>query len=226
MQTLARLFERSPFSPLQAHMEKVASCVKHINPLLEALKNNDYALIAELAKEISKLEHEADLTKNDIRNNLPSRLFLPITISNLLEILSLQDTIADSIENVAVLLTFRKLEIESSFRDNFFEFVQKNIQTFDAVHDIVRELSALMESSFGGKEAEKVIRMVEGVALKEHECDIVQRKLLKIVFQECDSMPSPSFFLWMKIIQELASLSDESEKLANRIRMILKVNIV
>ncbi len=223
MQTLARLFGRSPFAPLQTHMEKVAVCVKQIVPLFDALRKKDYAAVASISKDISKLEHEADLTKNEIRNNLPTGLFLPIARSGLLEILSIQDNIADRMEDAALLLTFRDLEIRPSFENEFSAFLTKNLETFDGVHKIIKEMDQLLESSFGGKEAEKVRMMVEEVAFLEHECDVVQRALLKKLFQECDSMSSPTFLLWTKVVQELASLSDESEKLANRVRMILEV---
>ncbi len=223
MQTLARLFGRSPFAPLQTHMEKVAFCVKEIIPLFEALEKKDYPLVEKIAKRISELEHEADLTKNEIRNNLPTGLFLPISKGSLLEILSLQDNLADRTEDAALLLTFRDLEMRAEFAEEFRLFLHKNLETFDAVFAITKEMDELLESSFGGKEAEKVRKMVEKVAKLEHACDVVQRDLLRKMFCEEDALSPPLFFLWMKVIQELGSLSDESEKLANRIRMILEV---
>src|SRR5690625_2133785 len=153
MQTLARLFGRSPFSPLQTHMIKVAVCVKKIIPLFDALAKKDYSLVASIATEVSKLEHEADLTKNEIRNNLPSGIFLPIAKASLLEILALQDNIADRMEDTAVLLTFRKLEILPSFEVEFYSFLTKNLESFDEVYKIIKEMGQLLESSFGGKEA-------------------------------------------------------------------------
>ncbi|MCC5831497.1 MAG: TIGR00153 family protein [Chlamydiales bacterium] len=223
MQTLARLFGRSPFAPLQTHMEKVAICVKKMLPLFDALGKKDYELVASISKEICRLEHEADLTKNEIRNNLPTALFLPIARASLLEILALQDNIADRMEDTAVLLTFKNLEILPSFEVEFRSFLMQNLETFEGVYKIIKEMGQLLESSFGGKEAEKVRKMVDEVAFKERECDIVQRALLKKMFQDCDTLSGPAFFLWMKVIQELASLSDESEKLANRVRMTLEV---
>lgn len=223
MQTLARLFGKSPFAPLQTHMDKVAVCVKQIVPLFEALEKKDFVLVAATANKISKLEHEADLTKNEIRNNLPNGLFLPIARTALLEILALQDNIADRMEDVAVLLTFREIEILTAFDVEFHTFLKKNLETFDGVYKIIKEMGQLLESSFGGKEAEKVCKMVENVAFMEHECDLVQRALLKKMFQECDKMPAPTYFLWMKVIEELGALADESENLANRVRMTLEV---
>lgn len=223
MQTLARLFGRSPFSPLQTHMARVAACVHHLIPLFEALTAKDYKKVESIADEISKLEHDADLTKNDIRNNLPSGIFLPIAKGNLLEILSLQDNIADCAEDVAVLLTFHPLEILPAFATEFQNFLKKNFETFEKGYEIIREMGQLLESSFGGTEADKVCKMVEDVAFKEHEADVLQTALLQKMFKQSEFMPSPTFFLWMKVIEELAKLSDESEKLANRVRMILEV---
>lgn len=223
MQTLARLFGRSPFTPLQTHMTKVAGCVEEILPLFESLEKKDYPAVRKAAEKISKLEHDADLTKNDIRNHLPTSLFLPIARESLLEILSLQDDIADKAENIAILLTFREIQIEPVFATEFRAFLKKNLETFKEVHKVILELEELLESSFGGSEAEKVKKLVESVAFKEHEADLLQRKLLRKLFSECDGMPFPQFFLWLKVTQEISGLSDISENLANRVRMTLEV---
>lgn len=223
MQTLARLFKGSPFAPLQAHMAKVSECVRELEPLFEALRKKDYALVNALADKISKLEHDADLTKNDIRNHLPTSLFLPIARTSLLEILSLQDDIADTAENIATLLTLRQIEIEGFFAEEFNAFLKKNLETFYEVHKVIQELGDLLESSFGGLEAEKVKKMVDSVAYKEHESDVLQQKLLQKLFTQCDAMPCPLFHLWQKVTREISGLSNISESLANRVRMTLEV---
>jgi uncharacterized protein len=221
--TLARIFGRSPFAPLQTHMNKVASCVNEITPLFNSLKQKNFTRLEEIAQKISNKEHEADLTKNDIRNNLPAGLFLPIARQTILEILSLQDNIADKAENAAVLLTFLPLEINPLFASDFEAFLNKNLETFQVAKKIIQELGELLESSFGGSEAEKVKKMVEEAAYKEHECDILQRTLIKKLLGNAQEMQVAHFYLWMKVVQELSGLSDESEKLANRVRMILEV---
>lgn len=221
--TLGRLFGRSPFGPLQTHMSKVASCVNEIPSLFEAVKKQDFALVERIAQKISAQEHAADLTKNDIRNNLSMGFFLPIARQSLLEILSLQDNIADKVENTAILLTFLPLEIDPFFSSDFQEFLDKNLATFTVAKSIIQEIDELLESSFGGSEAEKVKNMVEDVAYKEHECDLLQRKLMKKFLEKAEQLKVSHFFLWMKVIQELSGLSDESERLANRVRMTLEV---
>jgi uncharacterized protein len=223
MQTFARLFGRSPFLPLQTHMEKVGRCIDKVPALFEALEKKDYAILSAIATEISNLEHDADVTKNDIRNNLPSTLFLPVSRQSLLEILSLQDSIADRAEDLGVLLTLKNLEVPKTLSKLLHELVYKNLKTFNGARAIIQEMGLLLESSFGGQEAQKVRKMIHEVAYNEHETDLIQREFLKKIFDISDDMSPSSFFLWTKIVQELSAISDSAEKLANRVRMTLEV---
>ena len=91
MLNIARLFGKSPFAPLQTHMKKVAHCVEKLSQMFANLGKKDVEKIAKAAHEISRLEHEADLAKNDIRNHLPRSIFLPIDRAQFLDILSIQD---------------------------------------------------------------------------------------------------------------------------------------
>ncbi len=222
MRTIANLFGRSPFAPLQAHMEKVSICVKKVEELFAGALENNFQKVENISKKICKLEHDADLTKNDIRNNLPKGLFLPVDRGHILEILGLQDDIADKAEDIGVLLTFDNIPILAAFKDDFQEFLSKNVEAFRGAQKVMQQLDELVESSFGGGEAEKVKKMIDQVAYCEHEADVMKRKLVKKIFSLQNEIPYSSFFLWMKIIDAVGALSDLSEKLANRVRMTLE----
>ncbi len=223
MLTILSLFGRSPFAPLQSHMESVGLCVHQLPDLFEALEEKDYARLNKISEEISQLEHDADLIKNDIRNHLPKSLFLPIDRGNLLEILSIQDSIADKAEDVAVLITLKPLELLPIFKEEFKLFLHKNIETFDEAKLIIKELHELVESSFGGMEAEKVRSMVDEVAYREHEADLIQRQLLKSLFKAEDQLTYVTFHQWQRLFESIASISNYSENLAYRIRMTLEL---
>ena len=221
MLTILSLFGRSPFAPLQSHMESVANCIHRLPEIFEALEQGDYARLEQLAIEISDLEHDADLIKNDIRNHLPKSLFLPIDRSNLLEILSIQDRIADKAEDIAVLITLTPLELLPIFKEDFKMFLEKNIETFNKAKLIINELHELVESSFGGIEAEKVRSMVDEVAFREHEVDVIQRQLLKNLFKAENQLNFITFHQWQRLFETIAAISNLSENLAYRVRMTL-----
>jgi len=223
MLTIAKLFGRSPFTPLQNHMKKVSLCVKELPALFVAISEKNMKKIEVIAKKISKLEHEADLTKNDIRNHLPKSLFLPIKRIDILDILSIQDSFADKAEDIAVLSTFKILENYEDLKKDFEIFYKENIESFVMVKNVIKEFDSLLEASFGGIEAEKVKEMIDLLALKEHKIDRLQYHLMKNLYRLEKNMVYTTFNLWQTIIKETGSLSNLSETLGNRIRMILEL---
>jgi len=78
MSIIQEMFGRSPFGALIQHTKKVHECVKQVKPLLEACIRQDYAGVRQLQDAVSKLEYEADQIKNEIREHLPRRYFLPV----------------------------------------------------------------------------------------------------------------------------------------------------
>ncbi|NCF99517.1 MAG: TIGR00153 family protein [Planctomycetia bacterium] len=223
MRTIANLFGKSPFVPLQSHMRKVGECVDGLGDLFQVLVNEDYDSIGEIARKISKTEHEADLVKTDIRNHLPRGLFLPVDRGKLLEILSTQDEIADTAENVAVLCTLKNLPFPENMKDLFLEFCSKSTECFRDSRGVIEQLDELLESGFGGIAAEKVRELVHAVAVKEHEVDLCQRQLLRVVFGSEENLSYSEFHLWLKILSEIGTISDLSENLADKVRTTLEI---
>jgi predicted phosphate transport protein (TIGR00153 family) len=221
MLTIARLFGKSPFAPLQTHMKRVTNCIEKLTAIIDILPKEDLEKVEKLAKELSQLEHEADLTKKDIRNHLPRNLFLPIDRSHFLDILSIQDNIADKAEEVGLLLSFKSLEMYSELKPFLEDFYRKSSEVFWSAKKIIGEMDELLESSFGGLGAEKVKDLVEQTAYQEHEARQAYRKAMKVLL----SLPlsAPAFYLWVRILEEIGLIAEHSERLANRIRMILEL---
>ncbi len=224
MRTIARLFGKSPFAPLQQHMEKVAACIKKIEEIFNVFfQHSELSELESLVVSLSKMEHEADLTKNDIRNHLPRSLFLPVDRGQILEMLAIQDSIADQAEDIGLSLTLYPLQVPSGMENEIRQFFQKNIEAFWDAKNIMNEIDPLLESSFGGIEAEKVKAMVEQTSYKEYEADLHSHRLLKQFFSRVNEIDNPSFYLWLRLVEEIGSISHISERLANRIRMVLEL---
>jgi len=223
MITIARLFGKSPFAPLQTHMNRVASCMEKLTKIFESLVNHETEKIERLAKELSQLEHEADLTKNDIRNHLPKSVFMPIDRGHFLEILALQDSIADMTEAAAITLSLRPLTNYELYQEQLTEFFVKSTEVFWDTKHIIEEIDELLESAFGGIEAEKVKLMVEETAFKEHQAQKHKQQLLKMLFTEGENLSAPAFYHWLSLIEDIGAIAQCSEKLANRIRMVLEL---
>lgn len=223
MLTIARLFGKSPFAPLQTHMKRVSCCMEKLSHLIDTLATMNLEKVKELAQNLRSLEQEADQTKNDIRTHLPKSLFLPIDRSHLLDILSIQDSLADKAEEIGSLLSFKNLENTPSLITALSLFKQKVLDVFNLAKRIIAELDELLESSFGGLEAEKVKQLIEEMRKKKSEAYLLQQALMKEIICHEPPFSAPSFYLWTSLTKEMGAISDISRKLADRIRMILEL---
>ncbi len=223
MTTIGRLFGRSPFGSLQRHMEQVARCVAKMGESLDAFERGEWDKLESFAKEVSSLEHDADIVKDDIRTRLRRKFFFNVDRNRLLDVLSTQDALADVAEDVCVILTYKRLPTPDAVRETFQRFRDLNIEAFLQVECITRELDELVESGFGGAEAERVRKMVHDVAVAEHRVDMVQHELTRLFCTTSWAESPVDFYLWMRLINELADISNLSENLANRIEAMLEL---
>ncbi len=220
---IAKIFGKSPFAPLLKHFEKVSDTIDHLPLLFKAIQQKDTLAIEKESKIISKLEHEADLSKNDIRNHFSSDLFIPIDKAALFDILAMQDAFADIAENIAVIATLKPIEDYEKISVDFEPFCIKTVKTFDLVSQVMHEFEGLLESSFGGIEAQKVKKIISKLAQEEHNIDLLQFQLIKKLYKISDQINYASFNHWQSLIREIGEFSNLAEKFGNRIRMILEL---
>jgi predicted phosphate transport protein (TIGR00153 family) len=221
MSTISKLLGRSPFGLLQRHMEQVAKCVAKMEESLGILERRNWEDAEKLADEVSKLEHQADQIKDEIRDKLRRRLFMLVHRAQFQEILAIQDNLADTAEDVAVLLTIRRLDTPSLMMDEFRRFCDVNLRAFRLAESIINELDELMETGFGGAEAEKVRTVIHDIAYTEHQADVLQRSLLKKILSDEAGLSAADLSMWIQLVKDLSRISNYSENLADSLRITL-----
>ena len=221
MRAIVQLFSTSPFGPLQEHLKKVGDCVELVKPLFQALLDNDDESLRSTAKQISKLEHSADEIKNEIRDNMPRNIFMPVNRADFLNLLSQQDSIADTVEDIAFLLTVRKTNCPESWRDSLLSYVHKCVNVFNETSEIYESLDSLVQSGMTGPDASAVLKKINDIGLKEWEVDKTQFEMLSNMFSMEDEMNPADLFWWSKIFKELGDIGNYSEKSVNSIRMMI-----
>ncbi len=221
MRTISKLFGKSPFKALQSHMSEVKECLDRIKPLFDALYNNDQVKVKSISKEIMRLEHKADEIKKKIRDGLPSGLFLPVDRRDILNLLSAQDSIADNIEDIAVLLRIRKMTVPDAMKRDLEKFIEKVLDVaYEAVR-VIYEIDKLLEASFGGPEKDKVMEMVDNIGTLEWEADKKQFKLAQKLFSLENDLEPVAVYMWMKIFGTLGDVANAAEKLSKMLRMFM-----
>ena len=220
MRTILSMFAKSPFKPLVSHIDKVNECVNQIKPLFDAFLSSDYEKVESIAKQISKVEYKADKIKDDIRQHLPQSIFLPVDKRDFMHLLSAQDDIADAVEDLAVLMRIKNINIPDALSQPLMELVDYVVTLANDACGMIRELEDLLEASFGGAEAEKVEKMASDLGVAEYEADKMQFLLAQKLFSLSD-ISAADLFLLNELIKKLGGVADQSEKIGKTLRVFI-----
>ena len=221
MNPFLRLFGHSPFKPLQEHMRVVVRCAAEVPGLFEALCAGDREKIRAVRDEIFALEKAADDIKNDLRSHLPKSMFMPVDRRDLLEILDLQDSIADTAQDIAGMLVARNMELPPAMHDPLLGLTRRCVDACQQMAQIMEQLDELVETGFRGRESDKVVAMIDQLNQIETDTDTKALELLKQLFKHEDEMGPVSVILWLRLIHWIGDLANYAEKVGNRLRLLL-----
>ncbi len=221
MRSIAQLFGKSPFGPLHEHMKKSKECVDLVTPLLEAVIKRDPDEIQRITERVSKVEHQADVIKNEIRDQLPRTLFMPVSRSDFFSVLSQMDSIPDSVEDLCVLLSLRRMTLPEDLEQDLRDFLSQSLAVFYRTYDVVEEVEGLLGTAFGGPDAEAIHNQINEIGQLEWAADKSQFVLVKHMYDIEDRMDPVSIYQWSKIFQKIGDLANFSEKTADRLRALL-----
>jgi predicted phosphate transport protein (TIGR00153 family) len=218
---LANIFGSSPVQPLEKHMEIAYRCAKKLRPLFEAVIANDWDKAHEVRADIEALEHEADDVKKEIRLNMPKSLFMPVPREDLLELLLVQDKIANRTKDVSGVIIGRRMQIPESIAEKFVEFVDRNIDAAKQARKSVRELDELFTAGFRGAEVALLADMIEKLDQIETHTDEQQTILRGALFEiEKTLDPIDAVFLY-DVISLTGEIADMAERVGRRLELLL-----
>src|SRR5690554_3392261 len=102
---------RSPVDPLQEHIAIACKAAYLLPDLFKAANLNDWIKVNEITEKIRDYENQADELKMSIRANMPKSLFMPVPRQDLLELVLVQDKVANISKQIAGMVRLRKLQI-------------------------------------------------------------------------------------------------------------------
>jgi len=218
---IASLFGSSPFKPMQAHMVVVKECVLEVPGLFDALISGDQeALVAQQEKIYAK-EEEADNLVQDICVHLPKSMFMAVDRRDLLDLLTVQDNIADVAQDIAGLMIERDMSVPPDMAEPVQVLVKRCVDACLHAAMIVERLDELIETGFKGREASKVEKLVEELNIIEHETDKMGMELVQMLFANEDNMKPVSVMFWYQMIQWIGDLADHAEDVGNHMRLLI-----
>ena len=219
MSLIANLFGQSPIRPMQEHMRAAVECARQILPLFEEMVAGDKAAVTLRRQEIDRLEHEADRIKNEIRSNLPKRMFLAVERRDMLEILDYQDSIADVAQDIAELADIRGMVVPKELASAFLDLVRRVVSACEQAERVINELDELVETGFRGREVARVDEMIEELSRMESDTDELEERVQRLLFGIEDELGISAIF-WYKLIDYVGGMADYAERVGNRLRLL------
>ena len=219
--TISSLFGVSPVRPLQTHMASVAACIDVLIPFMQAALKEDWTEAREQQKNIVKLEREADKLKRNLRMHLPKSLFMPVSRRDLLEVLRMQDNIANTAKDIAGLIIGRRMTFPENVSGNLIEFVSRCIDAAKQAQVAINELDELVETGFSGKEVNLVQEMIKKLDEIESDTDKLQIKLRDELFKKEKDLPAVDVMFMYRVLDLIGDLADLAQRVGSRLELML-----
>jgi len=217
---LANIFGSSPVMPLEKHVNIAYQCTSELNAFFAAVVKEDWDKAARVREKITKLEHEADDLKKQIRLHLPKSLFMPVPREDLLELLLVQDKMANRAKDVSGLVLGRKMSIPPAIASAFLEFVARNVDAAKQARKSVRELDELFISGFRGAEVSLVESLIEELDRIETDTDARQAALRATLFTIENELPPVNVIFLYRVIELTGEIADMAERVGRRLELL------
>ena len=202
-------------------MSKVYACVCELEPLLQAVVEEDFDRVGETQMRITQLEHDADVMKKELRHHLPKSLFMPIDRRDLLEVLLMQDAMANQTKDIAGLILGRKMQLPEPTHELFVEYAERCIFASQKALEIIQELDELVETGFRGLQVERVEEMIRELDVIESDTDTIQVKLRGILLGLEDELKAVDVMFTYRLIEWIGMVADYAQRVGSRLQLVL-----
>jgi len=218
---MANMFGQSPIHPLQKHMKEVLAAIQLLKPVFIEAQAGNFDKVDVLHQQVVDQEHLADSMKREIRLHLTRTLFMPVSRQDILEILRMQDRIANKSRDISELILSRKMSFPSSMQQGLQELLCKSIEAAEQTNQAIVELGDLVETGFGGGEVNRVENMINLLNQLEHETDEKQHELRRTLFAMEKSLPPVDVVFLYRLVEWMGELADIAQCVGSRLQILL-----
>ncbi|QOR37612.1 TIGR00153 family protein [Billgrantia diversa] len=214
------MFGRSPFQPLLAHIAKSNECADQLLPFFEATLVGDWDEAAKVRETVTQLEHDADSLKTELRLNLPNTLFLPVSRTDLLDLISVQDKIANKVRDITGIMLGRRMQVPAELAQPMRDYMQTAVACVAQARQALEELQDLLESGFGRHVSDVMQNLIRELHILEQKADQQQIDIRRRLFDLEDQLKPVDVVFLYKIIDWVGELSDRAERVGSRLQIL------
>ncbi len=195
----------------EKHAEEICKTVGFLGDAVRAYINDDLGAKAIAIEDVKNSEHQADLIRQRIINQLSEGLLLPPSREELMTFTRKLDKIADTTNAAARLLGF----IEHRLPDD----VLKNIAV--SADLAVNSIASLRQGihALGRNELKAALQCCEEVDRYEHDADDQKKSLIEAIIRA--KLDATSVFLAFNLAETLETVTDRIENVGDMVKMMV-----
>ena len=217
---ISDVISNSPLALLERHAGVCVDCVERLPLYFAEAQASRWGRANDIRDEICRLEGLADELKQDVRSNLPRGLWMSVSRADLLELVRVQDKMANGVKEVSGISLGRKLAFPHSLTNDVNEFINEVVSVSRAVVKVISATRELSRSAFGSRQTNAILGFVAQIESGERRSDDLQAALrAKVREHENELSPVDAIFLY-QLLSAIGDIADNAEKVAHRAQII------
>ena len=217
---ISEVISNSPLALLERHAGVCVDCVERLPLYFAEAQANRWGRANDVREEICRFEGLADELKQDVRSNLPRGLWMSVSRADLLELVRVQDKMANGVKEVSGISLGRQLAFPAAMTSEVADFIDVVVQVSRVVVKIIGATRELSRSAFGTRQTNVILDFVSQVEADERRSDEMQATLrARLREYEAELSAVDAIFLY-QLLAAIGDIADNAEKVAHRAQII------
>lgn len=217
---ISDVISNSPLALLERHAGVCVDCVERLPLYFAEAQANRWGRANDVREEICRFEGLADELKQDVRSNLPRGLWMSVSRADLLELVRVQDKMANGVKEVSGISLGRQLAFPAAMTSEVADFIDVVVQVSRVVVKIIGATRELSRSAFGTRQTNVILDFVSQVEADERRSDEMQAALrARLREYEAELSAVDAIFLY-QLLAAIGDIADNAEKVAHRAQII------
>ena len=218
--SVADVVSSSPLALIETHANACLDCVKKLNDYFEAAQAGKWQRAEKIQGEIVKLEAIADGLKMDVRVNLPKGLWMSVSRADLLELVRVQDKMANETKDIVGLSLGRHMAFPNKLDEQLFSYIATVTEAVEKAVELVAATRQLSRTAFGVQQVKAIAAKCVAVEHLERHSDEMQAPLRAMLRAQEDSIsPVDAIFLY-QLLSKIGEIANHAEKISHRAQII------
>jgi predicted phosphate transport protein (TIGR00153 family) len=217
---ISEVISNSPLALLERHVGVCVDCVERLPLYFAEAQANRWGRASDVREEICRFEGLADELKQDVRGNLPRGLWMSVSRADLLELVRVQDKMANGVKEVSGISLGRQLAFPAAMTSEVADFIDVVVQVSRVVVKIIGATRELSRSAFGTRQTNVILDFVSQVEADERRSDEMQAALrARLKEHEAELSAVDAIFLY-QLLSAIGDIANNAEKVAHRAQII------